>query len=93
MHICQLHNSMANAKIYKCLPHSFTLDLTVSEINKIKTVDLQKVGQSNRVQFVQLHHSMANAKIIFKVRGLTFSCFPNISQTLRDKAKITFPIR
>ena len=56
----QLPHSMVNIKIYKYLPDIFVLARIVSEIQKYKHFDLQKVGQ---VQFWQLHHSMANVKI------------------------------
>ena len=41
----------------------FALAVTVSQIYKIVSVDLQKVGQGHRVQFLQLHHLMAKVKV------------------------------
>ena len=66
----QLHVSMANVKIYKCLPQIFALTLTVSEIYKFKICDLQKIGQGHEMQFAQLHHSMGNVKIYKCLRDI-----------------------
>ena len=54
---------MENIKIYKCLPHIFTLALTVSDIISYLIFDLEKVDQGHGVRFFQLHHSMAKVKI------------------------------
>ena len=63
MQFSQIYHSITNVKIYKCLPHTFDLALTVSELWKLKKKYLQKVGQGHRVQISQSHHSMANVKI------------------------------
>ena len=36
VHFLQLHHSMANVPIYKCLPHIFAPALTVSDIYKFQ---------------------------------------------------------
>ena len=59
----QLHHSMADVKVYKCLQKIFALALNVSKIErKLIIFYLQKVGQGYGVQFWQLHHSMANIR-------------------------------
>ena len=40
MQFSQVHHSMANFKIYKCLPYTFALDLTVCEKLIFVTFDL-----------------------------------------------------
>ena len=67
----QLHHSMANVKIYKCLRHIFALALTIWKIKFFLIFYLQKVDKGHRIQFLQLHHSMANVKI-YKCRFLHF---------------------
>ena len=47
---CQLNRLMAKVEIYKCLPQTFVLALTLSEI-KFQFVYLQKVGHGHEVQF------------------------------------------
>ena len=65
----QLHHSMANVKIYKCLPKHFALALIISEIKQF-IVYLQKVGKGHGVQFSQLHYLIASVQI--------YKCLPPI---------------
>ena len=47
LHIVQFsqrHHLMANAKIYKCLPHIFALASNASEIYKFEICEIQKIG-------------------------------------------------
>ena len=57
----QIHHSMSNVKIYKCLPHIFVLALTLSDIYKFQICYHQKVGQWHGVQFRTT--SMANIEV------------------------------
>ena len=41
----------------------FALALTFSSILKLKKFHLQKLGQGQKVKFLQLHHLMANVEI------------------------------
>ena len=48
-------HSMANVKIYNCLPHILLRHFLPFQRYNIKIIDLQKVGQGHRVKFLQLH--------------------------------------
>ena len=78
--IFQLHCSMTDAKICKCLQRIFALVLTVSEIQKFEILQLQKEGQGNGVQFSQVHQYLYQAQLCassFRFRYIKF--FKNLS--------------
>ena len=61
----QLHQSMANIKIYKCLPQIFVLALILQRYNNFKFLNSKK-DQGHRLQFLLLHHLMAVVKNLQK---------------------------
>ena len=63
MHFSQLHHSIADVEIYKCLSHIFALLLPFHKYTIFKQIYLQKVGQGHKLQFLKLYHSMAKVNI------------------------------
>ena len=51
----QIHHSMANIKMYTCLPQIFTLALNFSELYKFLMFNFQKIVQGHALTFSQLH--------------------------------------
>ena len=60
---CNFRNSMANVKIYKCLPHFFCASSYCFRDIKISNfLPTKSKSRSWSAFFFQLHHSMANVK-------------------------------